>query len=289
MKRTLTDFSQLTKSMIKPSEPVAEPKPEKPQPSGFDRSDEEVLAYFSRPGDRAAAKPPVCARAGMAATVPPSASGGDPAALSRQLGDAEAARKDAEDRLAESDRRCADLAAELANARKELARLQGDCGRLKGELRKAQEAAPVREEPKAEPSSVPARPTPTGGVLAAPGAFAEAFPGELREMVLSVLSDARDAAVQSTRERRAAVLGAVLAANRPTGELDRRRTELKQIMKDAGYYTDPRALEELGFKLVSGRTHWKLEYAGVRMPIAKTPSDYRANLNMAADMANKCF
>ena len=33
----------------------------------------------------------------------------------------------------------------------------------------------------------------------------------------------------------------------------------------------------------------KLEYAGVRMPIAKTPSDYRANLNMATDMANRCF
>jgi hypothetical protein len=77
--------------------------------------------------------------------------------------------------------------------------------------------------------------------------------------------------------------------DRPTGELDRRRAELKQILKDAGYYTDPHALEELGFKLVSGRTHWKLEYAGVRMPIAKTPSDYRANLNMAADMANRCF
>ena len=81
----------------------------------------------------------------------------------------------------------------------------------------------------------------------------------------------------------------MLAANLPTGELDRRRAELKQILKDAGYFTDPHALEDIGFKLVSGRNHWKLEYAGVRMPIAKTPSDYRANLNMATDMANRCF
>jgi len=65
-----------------------------------------------------------------------------------------------------------------------------------------------------------------------------------------------------------------------TGELDRRRAELKQILKDAGYFTDPHALEDIGFKLVSGRNHWKLEYAGIRMPIAKTPYDYRANLNM---------
>ena len=143
--------------------------------------------------------------------------------------------------------------------------------------------------PKVEPLAVRAAETPQCGVLASPGSFAEAFPGELREMLLTVLSDARDAARQSTRERRAAVLDAVLAANHPTGELDRRRAELKQILKDAGYFTDPHALEDIGFKLVSGRNHWKLEYAGVRMPIAKTPSDYRANLNMAADMANRCF
>ena len=50
-----------------------------------------------------------------------------------------------------------------------------------------------------------------------------------------------------------------------TGELERRRAELKQILKDAGYFNDPKPLEKLGFKLISGRTHWKLQYANVRI------------------------
>ena len=33
----------------------------------------------------------------------------------------------------------------------------------------------------------------------------------------------------------------------------------------------------------------KLEYANVRMPMSKTPSDYRSAQNTASDMANRCF
>lgn len=290
MSRTLSDFSQLSKAMFKAAPKADEVKPEPPKSKSHDEG-EEVLAYFSRPaaGAETAQKAPTCAPAAEGATDRTAALERDVAALRAQLRDSEAARKDAEARMTESDRKCADAAVALEAARRDVMRLQGECGRLQGEARKAAQAAPVVEDAKDEPLAAQAAETPRSGVLAAPGAFAEAFPGEVREMILAVLSDARDAARQSTRERRAAVLDAVLAANRPTGELDRRRAELKQILKDAGYYTDPHALEELGFKLVSGRTHWKLEYAGVRMPIAKTPSDYRANLNMAADMANRCF
>ena len=78
-------------------------------------------------------------------------------------------------------------------------------------------------------------------------------------------------------------------ANSATGELERRRAELKQILKDAGYFNDPKPLEKLGFKLISGRTHWKLQYANVRITMSKTPSDYRASLNTASDTANRCF
>ena len=33
----------------------------------------------------------------------------------------------------------------------------------------------------------------------------------------------------------------------------------------------------------------KLQYANVRVTMAKTPSDYRANLNNGNEIANKCF
>ena len=48
-------------------------------------------------------------------------------------------------------------------------------------------------------------------------------------------------------------------------------------------------LEKLGFRYVSGNKHHKLEWAGIRFPLAKTPSDYRACLNSAAEIANRVF
>ena len=84
----------------------------------------------------------------------------------------------------------------------------------------------------------------------------------------------------------------VLAVNMPGSELERRRRELKQIIKDTGSFVDARtiaALEKLGFKCVSGNKHWKLDYANVRIPISKTPSDRRGAQNTATDIANRCF
>ena len=64
---------------------------------------------------------------------------------------------------------------------------------------------------------------------------------------------------------------------------------MRQILKDAGYYNDPKPLERLGLRLISGRTHWKLQYANVRVTMSKTPPDYRANLNNGSEIANRCF
>ena len=121
---------------------------------------------------------------------------------------------------------------------------------------------------------------------------AETFPGEVREHVLAALSEAHEAAESSERDRRAAVLSDVLAANKPSGELEKRRKALRQIIKDTGSFVDARtiaALEKLGFKCVSGNKHWKVDYANVRIPMSKTPSDHRAALNTATDIANRCF
>ena len=49
------------------------------------------------------------------------------------------------------------------------------------------------------------------------------------------------------------------------------------------------ALGRIGIKWISGRKHWKLEYADIRMPMSKTLSDYRSAQNCALDMANRCF
>ena len=150
-------------------------------------------------------------------------------------------------------------------AARERDRLQGECGRLQGELRKTADKGAVTVPTQTAPVAQAEPTKPTRALLAANGAIVEAFPGEVREQVLAALADALAAAQQSGRERRAGVLAGVLAANPATGELERRRAELKQILKDAGYFNDPKPLEKLGFKLISGRTHWHAKQSLARL------------------------
>ena len=188
--RTLTDLSQLTKSMVK--KPVEEPKPAptpKAEEPTADREAAEVLAYFARPGGNAPQRAHVASRA-------------DPA--KDRVAELEAAleAKDAAlDALAEEkatmDGRIADLERQLGAEReaheaaaRERDRLQGECGRLQGELRKTAENAPVAAPAQAAPVAQAEPAKPTRGLLASNGAIAEAFPREVREQVLAALADA---------------------------------------------------------------------------------------------------
>ena len=129
-------------------------------------------------------------------------------------------------------------------------------------------------------------------LLDKPEGISEKFTGEVREHLLEALADAQRAADAGGRDRRARILEAVLCANVRTGELARRRDEVKQIMKDAGAFIDDStiaALEKLGFRYVSGANHHKLDFAGIRFPVAKTPSDHRSCLNSATEICNRVF
>ena len=306
MGKTFTDLSQLTKAILKESPhpaqaplratasqsgdmpcPAEKPAPE-PSRGREDVEAAEVLAYFSRaPQD--------------APRSPRAASGEKPSAdrfaeLEAALEAKDAALDALAEAKAEADERIADLERQLAGERdaheaaaRERDRLQGECGRLQGELRKCSENAPVAAPVETALIAQPESPKPTQGILAAPATVAEVFPGEVREHVVATLLDGLGTAARSGRERRAEILRYVLAANESSGELERRRVELRQILMDAGYYNDPKPLEKLGLRLISGRTHWKLQYANVRVTMAKTPSDYRANLNNGNEIANRCF
>ena len=129
-------------------------------------------------------------------------------------------------------------------------------------------------------------------LLEKPPAFGEKFTGEVREHVLAALAASAEAAEAGGRDRRARILEAVLCANPPSGELENRRAAVRQIVKDAGSFLDDQAiaeLEKLGFRYISGKNHHKLEWAGIRFPMAKTPSDHRSCLNSAAEIINRVF
>ena len=317
MSKKFTDLSQLTKSILKKDEPQC-PKPvpthapiphpmkaapqsevpaEKPKLS---REEADCLAYFSHTSiaDRR------FATAGRVQTPPAAGKTQEPASeaqaelsklmaaeaqLSGEVAELRQKLEAVEARAAAAEQALEAHIAKVKSGEEQRARLEAEIRELRA---KAPEPPCVAPAPQLATLSEPPVPRERKGVLAAPAGFAETFQGEVREMVVAALSDACETARQSTRERRAAVLAAVLAANPSSGELERRRAELKQILKDAGGFTDAStlsSLERIGFRCISGKKHWKLEYGNVRMPMSKTPSDYRSQLNAAADMANRCF
>ena len=278
MGRTLTDFSQLSKGMFKKSDPVVEVKPLPPKKAAGD----DALAYFGLSAPEA----PTCAPGAGVDNGRIQSLEANVAALRAESAALGAAKAEVERKSADLEQQLAAERQMRASAEVERDRLCGEVLRLRNELEEALTA------PGTQPVvSEPVRETQVAGLLKPP-ATAEAFPGEVREHILAVLSEGLEAAQSSERERRAAVLGDVLAANKPGSELERRRRELKQIIKDTGSFVDARtiaALEKIGFKCVSGNKHWKLDYANVRIPISKTPSDRRGAQNTATDIANRCF
>ena len=279
MGKTYTDFSQLSKGMFKKSAPVEEIKP---LPKTNAVGGDDALSFFGLN----APETPTGASVGRAGDGRILALEADVRAVRAESAALEAAKTEAERKSADLERQ---LAAErqmreAAEAARE--RLRGEVIRLWNELEDA-----LTTPPAASAIATPAQEMRVDGLLRSP-TTEEAFPGEVREHVLAALSDALDSAKHSDRERRAEILGDVLSTNKAEGELERRRKELRQIIKDTGSFVDARtisAMERLGFKYVSGNKHWKIDYANVRIPMSKTPSDHRAALNTATDIANRCF
>lgn len=289
MGRTYTDFSQLSKGMFRKSEPVVEIKP---IPKETSAGGDDALAYFGLTGRGKREEGRAGAVGGCGASGAGAANDAyvvlkaNLEALRAESAVLSEAKAEAERKVADLERQLADERAARQSAESERDRLRDEVLRLRNELEEVQ-TAPIAEAA----APVPVQEVRVQGLLKAPAA-GEVFDGEVREHVLAALSEAQEAAGQSGRERRAKVLEDVLAANVAAGELERRRAELKQIIKDTGSFIDARTiaeLEKLGFKCVSGNKHWKLDYADIRIPISKTPSDYRSALNTATSIANNCF
>lgn len=314
MAKTFSNFSQL-KKIKTASDPTPPPAPP-PTPEDRQLADSKSSAdYFS-------------SLLGTGATPrqkPPRATVVTPATISRvraeQAEDAFAAERDALNAELEEKQEVIDALAidvaeakdafakareELTHVQEELAQSQDELARTKAAL-DAERAAPkvdesMREEAAAKDREiarlqellVEAQRTSLSStvLLDKPESFSEKFPGEVREHLLEALADAQRAADAGGRDRRARILEAILCENAVTGELARRRDEVKQIMKDAGTFIDDAAiaaLEKLGFRYVSGANHHKLDFAGIRFPVAKTPSDHRSCLNSAAEICNRVF
>ena len=327
MENTFKDLSQLKK--FRPAEP--EPPPPEPERTPEDRqlagatSSTDYFSSLLGPGSstrqKEASRRTTVVTPGTVARV-----------RAEQAEDAFAAERESfEAELAEKQAVIDALALDAAEAKETLERTQEELMRAQEELKQAgaradEELAKLKEElgqaktaleaersaPKVDPALqeeaaakdreiarlqallVEAQRTALSStvLLDKPDGVSEKFTGEVREHLLEALADAQRAADAGGRDRRARILEAILCANACSGELARRRAEVKQVMKDAGSFIDDAtiaALERLGFRYVSGSNHHKLDYAGIRFPVAKTPSDHRSCLNSAAEICNRVF
>jgi hypothetical protein len=327
MAKTFTDLSQLKK--FRPAEP--EPPPPEPEQTPEDRQlagaanstdyFSALLGPGSSPRQKEVPRRTTIVTPGTVARV-----------HAEQAEDAFAAERDALNAELEERQAVIDaLALDAAEAKESLARAQGELKQAQEKLAQAgakadEELAKVKDEldqtktaleaersaPKVDNALqeemaakdreiarlqallVEAQRTSLSStvLLDKPEGISEKFTGEIREHLLEALADAQRAADAGGRDRRARILEAILCANACTGELARRRAEVKQVMKDAGSFIDDAtiaALEKLGFRYISGSNHHKLDYAGIRFPVAKTPSDHRSCLNSAAEICNRVF
>ena len=320
MAKTFSDFSQLKK--FRPAEPDPPPAPP-PAPEDRQLADSANSAdYFSTllgTGTAPRQKPPratVVTPATIARVRAEQAE--DAFAAERASLEAELAEKQSvidalaldsvqqKESLAQTQEKLALAETELARSKEELARTQEELVRTAAALETEKSAPKVdpalqeevaakdREIARLQALLVEAQRTALSStvLLDKPEGISEKFTGEVREHLLEALADAQRAADAGGRDRRARILEAILCANVRTGELARRRDEVKQVMKDAGSFIDDAtiaALERLGFRYVSGSNHHKLDYAGIRFPVAKTPSDHRSCLNSAAEICNRVF
>ena len=171
----------------------------------------------------------------------------------------------------------------IESLKRENASLTGDNARLTGEAKKAESKAASETKTQVEIKE-------TTALLAAP-ALPEAFAGEFREILLEELKASLKNATSNGRLRRAVILEAVIQNNSCNNELQKRVQKIRQILKEAGSFTDLStlaALKDLGIESDNGR-HWKLRYMGLTHPLPKTPSDHRSLQNSTKDIEHKFF
>ena len=124
------------------------------------------------------------------------------------------------------------------------------------------------------------------------GREADLYPGEVKDLILRCLTEARKEV--RDRSRRADVLDDIVAANEYAGESERLEKLAKTLLN--GYKTmsgsTRQGIRELGFDISEDGTHYKLTYHGDKRymsVLAKTGSDHREGKNAAQEIVKLVY
>lgn len=162
-----------------------------------------------------------------------------------------------------------------------------DLQRRINELTKANEALQAENQGlKAKFDSVDSEP-----ILYMGGEY-EAYPGEIKDILLSVLSEAIPGLYENSR--RVHVVKDIIANNDYKHTSDSRAEELKRLLKtyDGMPSKLKQDIERLGFIITDDGKHYKLQYHGddrYTATLAKTPSDVRGGKNALQTIIRMVF
>ncbi|KAF5029935.1 hypothetical protein DSECCO2_643380 [anaerobic digester metagenome] len=118
------------------------------------------------------------------------------------------------------------------------------------------------------------------------------YPGEIKDVLLSILEEALPAIQAKTR--RADLIIDIIKNNDYKKITKKRQEEVKQLLKNYEGMT-PRVRQELvdmGFEILDDGKHFKLKYYGdgrYQTSFAKTPSDFRSGKNNAQTLIKIAF
>ena len=118
------------------------------------------------------------------------------------------------------------------------------------------------------------------------------YPGEIKDLILSVLNDSLEGIKQDSR--RADIVRDIIANNKFEKISEKNAESIKQLLKD---YTGMnsvlrKALEDLGFVITEDGKHYKVTYFAdgrYHTTMSKTPSSKRAGKESAADIIKTVF
>jgi hypothetical protein len=123
------------------------------------------------------------------------------------------------------------------------------------------------------------------------------YEGEIKDMVIKILEKelkSMDADSNLKESRKYHVLKSIIQGNPKTEKGEQIRALLRDILNKDGSFNGVkrRQLNDLGFTVEEGGKHYKITFANddrYMFTLAKTPSDFRSNLNTVTKAANKIF
>ena len=124
------------------------------------------------------------------------------------------------------------------------------------------------------------------------GREADFYPGEIRDLLLTQLSDTLSSVGDKTRRRD--VIEDILSANEWDHRSEKNAEEIKKLLKTYAGMTSAirQKLESLGFVITEDGKHYKLTYYGddrYQIILSKTPSDIRTGKNSSQKLSKMVF